>query len=725
MSESKGIMMFNCGTDMIIRAIVALYSIRKFYNGAITFYVEDPCPIEFEKVLKDYNCEVIHLNESKDAPLIKKVSLFNNPPYDKTLFLDLDVVVADKIDEMFDSLNEVDVCIPHFENKYTMLGPKENLCSNRVKKYEGYIDNSFIQEALNNHEAINTGVISFKKSEQWNSFAKDWISVAKKGEEIKAVLPDESAFQVLYPSINRWGLKIKIISGSYNIYVLSEKEYDYPKIYHFCGNKHCTIDTPLSIVWRNAFEEMKLNNISNINSFLQYADKRLSEYLKGNSVFYKKENKINPRPKEIERGGIRSLNIDKNDDSALRNLYGRRDADIKLEFNQHIPFFFSREGAEIDLVGQYKGRSIFLICNGPSFAALNKELLRKPGVMTFGINNGPKSFRPDFWTCVDDPVRFLKSIWLDPKITKFVPQAHFEKPIFDNEKWETINVKVGECPNVIGYRRNEKFHAKRFLIEPHINWGCSADSGGGRTVMLPALRICYLLGFRKIYLLGCDMKMTETYTYHFDEQRTRGAVNCNNSTYDRLKSQYLPQLKPIFEEAGLNVFNCNPDSELKVFPFVSFDDAVKEATEKLGDIENERTYGMYSVGDEKNQFKNEPPDTQKANLEVLNQIKQGNIDIIKEVIVPPKQPKHPKNIIPQVSSQPLQLNIQKQIPVQPQQKPNPVPVVIRAQNIPEVKPQQFNVHKINLVQMNPAEIETVSQVQRKVPPLITRPPNQR
>ena len=239
----------------------------------------------------------------------------------------------------------------------------------------------------------------------------------------------------------------------------------------------------------------------------------------------------------------RALDQDKNDDNVYRHGRTKHVGTIANEFHQPVPFFFTREGAEVDLIGQYKGRSIFLICNGPSFAALDKNFLRKPGVMTFGINNGPKSFRPDFWTCVDDPQRFLKSIWLDPKITKFVPQAHFEKPIFDNEKWQMVNVKVGECPNILGYRRNEKFHAQRFLKEPHINWGCSADSGGGRSVMLPALRICYLLGFRKIYLLGCDLRMATNYTYHFDEQRSSGAVNCNLSTYDRLKSEYLPHLK--------------------------------------------------------------------------------------------------------------------------------------------------------------------------------------
>ena len=123
----------------------------------------------------------------------------------------------------------------------------------------------------------------------------------------------------------------------------------------------------------------------------------------------------------------RSLKVDGNDERAFKQPYGGNNMNLDAEYGQHMPLFFSREGAEIDVVGSYRGASAFLICNGPSFVKHDLSKLQLPGIMTFGINNGPKTFRPNFWTCVDDPVRFLKSIWLDPKIMKFVPQAHFEK----------------------------------------------------------------------------------------------------------------------------------------------------------------------------------------------------------------------------------------------------------------------------------------------------------
>jgi len=303
----------------------------------------------------------------------------------------------------------------------------------------------------------------------------------------------------------------------------------------------------------------------------------------------------------------RSLKQDVADDNAFRHARDRMvGVCVETEFHQHCPHFFTRDRAALTLEGLYRGASVFLICNGPSFAKLNHDLLKEPGVMTFGINNGPRTFKPNFWTCVDDPSRFIKSIWLDPKITKFIPQSHMEKKIFDNEKWENLEKKVGECPNVIGYCRNEKFHAARFLTENSIGWGNHADYGGGRSVMLPAIRICHLLGFRKIFLLGCDMNMSETNTYHFEEQRSKGAVKCNMKTYDRLKNEYLPGIKPYLEEDGCFIYNCYQESALKCFDYVPFEDAVSQAQFPLGDYKNERTFGMYSKPEDKMKMKNVP-----------------------------------------------------------------------------------------------------------------------
>ena len=200
---------------------------------------------------------------------------------------------------------------------------------------------------------------------------------------------------------------------------------------------------------------------------------------------------------------MKSLAKDQNDIDKLR--YGRfrnMGATVASEFYQPCPFFFTRESSALSLVGMYRGGSAFLICSGPSFATLDKNLLRTPGIWTMTTNNAVTSFRGNASVTVDDPCRFNASLWLDPTIMKFVPSSHFEKPLWDNrflgdkgQQWGLSSIVVGDCPAVVGYRRNEKFMPERFLYEDSINWGAHKRYGGGRSVMLAALRILFLLGF--------------------------------------------------------------------------------------------------------------------------------------------------------------------------------------------------------------------------------------
>jgi hypothetical protein len=253
-----------------------------------------------------------------------------------------------------------------------------------------------------------------------------------------------------------------------------------------------------------------------------------------------------------------------------------------------VPMFFRADGGTVDLADLYRGQTLFLVLNGSSLKDFDWDKLRRPGICSMGINNGAHGFRPQFWTCVDDPTRFMPTIWQDPCIQKFVFQGHFDKPIWDTERDVLSNLKVRDFPNVLGYRRNERFQAKQWLHEDSFNWGNHQQYGGGRSVMLVALRLAYLLGFRKVHLLGCDFQMDEHKRYWFHEERTPSSIRNNTNSY-RILTGYFQQLKPHFEHAGFQVFNANPESQLKVFPFVNPDEALRSAEVRT----SASTHGMY------------------------------------------------------------------------------------------------------------------------------------
>lgn len=281
-------------------------------------------------------------------------------------------------------------------------------------------------------------------------------------------------------------------------------------------------------------------------------------------------------------------------------------SDSKAAIFQSCPFFFTRNGASLNLTGIYRAGAAFLIGGGPSFATVDKRKL--DSVWTMTLNNSVSSYRGNAACMVDDPARFNYSMWVDPKIQKFIPLSALEKPLWDNRAllhegevkhhWEPAKCVAGDCPNVIAYRRNELFDAAKFLYEETINWGCHAKYGGGRSVMLPALKILFLLGFRRVYLLGVDFEMAEDKKYHFSEDRPAPAIRANMETYARLK-KWFSELQPHFLDEGFVVQNCNPASKLEAFPFIGFDDAIKDAMRDLGEAAQERTAGMYRKFEDK------------------------------------------------------------------------------------------------------------------------------
>jgi len=255
------------------------------------------------------------------------------------------------------------------------------------------------------------------------------------------------------------------------------------------------------------------------------------------------------------------------------------------------PMFFTKDLANVPLENIYNGGHAFLIASGPSFKNVDKDMLGMPGVLTMGLNNSPASFRPNLWTCVDSPSNFLASIWLDPKIQKIVPISHVSKNLFDSSKWKDTKTVVGDCPNVIYYRRNEVVNTDQYMFEDTINWGNHSNVGGGRSVFLAAIRILYLIGIRNLYLLGVDLHMDEKNKYHFPQDRNRGSINGNMSTYNSMKN-WFTELKPVFDSLGFNVYNCNPDSALRVFPIIDFKEAISMATSVIP--KDEKTDGMYT-----------------------------------------------------------------------------------------------------------------------------------
>lgn len=296
--------------------------------------------------------------------------------------------------------------------------------------------------------------------------------------------------------------------------------------------------------------------------------------------------------------------------------------------------FSDRHGQPAYLEGMYAGAPAFLVCSGPSLLQNDVERLRLPGVLSMGVNNSPTShakacgdalraWRPQLWTMTDDVASFVRSIYLDPKIIKFLPEGKTGHALFNSDTWAFTEEKVKDCPGVFFYRRNNLFRPEHYLAEETVNWGNHEDIcfcgwrrppkvdgkqkvktcekckrgfgefGGGRSVMLAAVRILYALGVRTIFLLGCDFKMElGRANYAFEQDRHKGSVTGNNKTYQLLDMRFKA-LAPHFDKAGLKVYNCFEHSGLRAFAYVPFAEALDFCLKGFPDVAKERTAGLY------------------------------------------------------------------------------------------------------------------------------------
>ncbi len=247
-------------------------------------------------------------------------------------------------------------------------------------------------------------------------------------------------------------------------------------------------------------------------------------------------------------------------------------------------------GDTVSLSQFYAGRCAFLVLSGPSLNQLDLEQLNHRGVVTMGVNNSWSIHRPDLWTCVDPPSRFLDAGWKDPGILKFVPASLMHAKLGVQNPDGTIRdsaFKVKHMPGVFGFRRADAFDHRTFLIDDAVHWGClegdqdAVSIQGKRSVMLVALRLLHYLGFSRVFLVGCDFKMSDERRYAFDEGRSESAIRHNNSLYESLAKRF-DAMRDHFERHNFKVYNCSPGSELKSFPFMDFDEAIAIARSECG-----------------------------------------------------------------------------------------------------------------------------------------------
>jgi len=235
-------------------------------------------------------------------------------------------------------------------------------------------------------------------------------------------------------------------------------------------------------------------------------------------------------------------------------------------------------------------RCAYLVCGGPSLSDIDTSQLSRRGVWSMGVNNVAAHVRTNACICSDPPYKFHAGIWRDPSVMKFVPHVKMGRSL----KRGKLRVKEGgkfsftarresvpDMPNTWAFARRCWFIPDdSFFLDSQTAWGNNKDwapvTGEAKifATMLCGVRVLYYLGARTIFLLGVDFHMSGGREYAFGQSRDRGSRGGSNNQY-RILNDWFTRLAPSFNKFGLKVYNCNPNSGLRAFEHVPFEESLQ------------------------------------------------------------------------------------------------------------------------------------------------------
>lgn len=268
----------------------------------------------------------------------------------------------------------------------------------------------------------------------------------------------------------------------------------------------------------------------------------------------------------------------------------------KPEVSTDNLILYSRDGRELghalrdSWCNWHPSPAAFLVGSAPSLDSLDLSHLAERGVMSLGINNAAAVAPCRAMICSDPCEKFHSSIWLDASVKKFVPRTRLSDRIrmrnVETGELQYSAITARECPEVYGYRKDAHWRIDNFLTYDAATigsaHGCPRWKARGSDpddkllfTLLAGLRLLHYLGIRTVYMIGVDFAMVPGRSFAWpDDPRWTKFIAANNRYY-RYATEMLTELKPVFERAEFNVYNCNPNSQLRVFGYVPYEQAVQ------------------------------------------------------------------------------------------------------------------------------------------------------
>lgn len=217
------------------------------------------------------------------------------------------------------------------------------------------------------------------------------------------------------------------------------------------------------------------------------------------------------------------------------------------------------------LKGKYEGERCFIIATGPSLT--EEDILSLRNEYTFSMNSicykyDALNWTPTFYGVQDSKVfHTIKKHISNKNIQYYFVDAAYRKEPDNDPEW--IYFPRNSYYNAYDAYFHHKYYAK-------FSGNAVAEVYEGFTITCSLIQIAYYLGFREIYLLGCDCNYSSNHNKnHFVDH---GVID---PTYKESKNRMIAgyeAAKAFADKHNLKIYNATRGGMLEVFERRSLDD---------------------------------------------------------------------------------------------------------------------------------------------------------
>lgn len=229
---------------------------------------------------------------------------------------------------------------------------------------------------------------------------------------------------------------------------------------------------------------------------------------------------------------------------------------------------------------KYKGKRCFIVATGPSLTLNDLEMIKDE--YSFGMNSVVRTLDKTSWSpnffMIEDEYVYDK---LEQDITNFHQATKIPVIVGGVIPFRYPSAKE-YYPYCLHYLDHKMYHRKGYG-EFKFSDDCYNVVYDGYTVTMSVLQIACYMGFKKIYLLGCDCNYNQPKT-HFIEY---GHKDPKAAIMGDKMIEAHREFKKFADSIGVEVFNCTRGGMLEEYPRKSLETVLEEENENSSNSTDE------------------------------------------------------------------------------------------------------------------------------------------